>query len=208
MTDQNHRTIDSYNRAFEKYLATMRPAPAEHVKAWLDKAIDGLNKDSKILELGSGVVTEADYLESLGYKVIRSDIVDGFIDFIKAQGHDCLKLNALTDDLPTDCDLIFANAVFLHFTNSQAKIFLDNCYKSIKTGGLLAITTKKGEDDYWQMNKLDLPRYENYWQVDDLENLVAGHGFKVLNIDEADEVFASNYKLKTSWLNLIARRPG
>ena len=41
MTDQNHRTIDSYNRAFEKYLATMRPAPAEHVKAWLDKAIDG-----------------------------------------------------------------------------------------------------------------------------------------------------------------------
>jgi hypothetical protein len=73
---------------------------------------------------------------------------------------------------------------------------------------LLAITTKKGEDDYWQMNKLDLPRYENYWQVDDLENLVAGHGFKVLNIDEADEVFASNYKLKTSWLNLIARRTG
>lgn len=201
MSEQNDKTIETYNSAFEKYLTNIQPLPVDHVKIWLNKAISKLPKTAKILEIGSAGGTEADYLESDGYCVIRSDVIDGFIKYNEAKGRNCLKLNAIKDDLPIECDLIFANAVLLHFTKVEARIFLKKCYESLSPAGRLALTTKQGDDYYWQMNVLDSPRFEQFWQAEDLEAELGAAGFKV-----TDLVKSKSSSRDTIWIELIAGR--
>ena len=201
MSEQNDKTIETYSSTFEKYLVNIQPQPVDHVKMWLDKCVSKLPKTAKILEIGSAGGTEADYLESQGYSVIRSDVIDGFIQYNEAKGRNCLKLNAIKDDLPVECDLIFANAVLLHFTKVEARIFLKKCYESLNPNGRLALTTKQGEGDYWQMNVLDLPRFEQFWQADELEAMLNAVGFKI-----TDQVKSKSSSRNITWIELVASR--
>ncbi len=201
MSGQNDKTIETYNSAFEKYLTNIQPLPVDHVKIWLNKAISNLPITAKILEIGSAGGTEADYLESQGYSVIRSDVIDGFIQYNEAKGRNCLRLNAIKDDLPVQCDLIFANAVLLHFTKVEAQIFFKKCYESLSPNGKLALTTKQGQGDYWQMNVLDSPRFEQFWQADELETKLNAVGFKI-----TDLVKSKSSSRNITWIELVASR--
>lgn len=57
------------------------------VKDWIDTVLAGLPQDAKIPEFGSAFGRDADYIESKGYKVQRTDVTPGFVKLLQSQGH-------------------------------------------------------------------------------------------------------------------------
>ncbi len=202
MSQENEETLNSYEIASDKYLATVRKQPADNVQVWLLKAIENLSKNALIFEVGSAGGIEANYLETIGFKVQRSDAAKSFVQYLQSTGVSCLLFNALTDDYPAKYDLIFANAVLLHFTDSEAFDFALKSFHSLKRGGKLALTTKKGLRDSWQTKKLGLPRYENYWSRSGIEQLMTNAGFVI-----DDLVEAKSERQDTTWLYIICHKP-
>lgn len=58
-----------------------------------------LKKDASILEIGTGPGRDADYIESLGYSVTRSDAVESFIEYNKSKNKNIIKLNLYEDKI-------------------------------------------------------------------------------------------------------------
>jgi SAM-dependent methyltransferase len=92
--DENEITLQSYNQHIKEYVAgTPKSVIHGMFKDWIDRALANISKGSSVLELGSGFGRDADYIESKGYKVVRTDAAQGFVDLLKKQGHEALSLN-------------------------------------------------------------------------------------------------------------------
>src|SRR4051812_23652083 len=76
----NDQTIQAYNDNAEAYIDSMSPDIQGDVKTWIDRALKLLPKGSEIIELGSGAGREADYIETRGYKVIRTEAAPRFVE--------------------------------------------------------------------------------------------------------------------------------
>jgi SAM-dependent methyltransferase len=198
MNDDNDKTLESYEGHVQDYVAANKPVTEGDLKAWIDRALSFAAKGATILELGSAYGRDATYIESLGYKVIRTDAVQGFVNLLRAGGHEARKLNVLTDDFGKGYDMVFANAVLLHFSPEQFRQVLIKARNCLKPGGVLAFSVKKGNGDEWSSHNLGAPRYFHFWQQEALQSIVQDTGFKVEEISERK----SNFE----WLQVIARK--
>jgi protein-L-isoaspartate O-methyltransferase len=82
--DPVDRTLAAYRSTVEEYVrGTAHAGPA--VTAYLDQ-VAGLAAGGTVLELGSGPGRDADYLESRGAHVVRTDATPGFVDRLRAAG--------------------------------------------------------------------------------------------------------------------------
>ena len=182
MDDENARTIKSYESRYVEYTTATVNTVQGPMKEWLDSVVEELPLDAEIFEIGSGFGRNAKYLEAKGYTVHCSDATEGFITILKAQGFDTQHLNALTDEIMGEYDLILANAVLLHFTDKDTTQVLRKIYQALKPGGRFVFSLKRGDGDEWSDSKVGLPRYFNYWQPEELTELLDTTGFKSVDI--------------------------
>ena len=197
--DSNDKTLSSYEDHVQEYIAGTPQDVAGDVKEWLDKAISYVANNGKILELGSAFGRDAIYLENLGYQVQRTDATKAFVELLQKQGYNAKVLNAITDDFGVGYNMVFANAVLLHFTPEETAKVLSKVYASLNENGILAFTVKQGDGEKWTEDKLNAPRYFCYWQADDLEKAVKDAGFEIISLSEGSTKNAD-------WLQVIARK--
>jgi|HubBroStandDraft_4_1064222.scaffolds.fasta_scaffold127967_1 SAM-dependent methyltransferase len=194
-------TIGSYNAHVPEYVAKTPKEVSGNVKIWVDASLGYLAVDAEILEIGSASGRDADYIESRGYKVTRSDAAISFVELLRRQGHpDTRLLNAITDDLGGPYDMIFADAVLLHFTEAETATFLGKVRSSLKPTGIFSFRLKRGDGSEWTNEGLNAPRFFQYWQPDTLEELLRIKEFDVLSLEDKQSTF-NPY----SWLQVIAR---
>jgi threonyl-tRNA synthetase len=189
------QTIETYNNNLDKYIAKANFAVDGIKKNWIDETLQKLNKDSAILEIGSGLGIDADYIESNGFKVNRTDYSQSFIDYQKSKGKEIGQYNALGKATKKQYDLVFADAVLLHFNDQEFDNALININQSLAENGLFAFTLKKGEGSQMIVDKMESPRYFKFWQKDELENILAQKGFETEVVLEDD-----------NWLMVIAKK--
>lgn len=180
----NEVTLDSYNKRVQEYILGTPAVVSGSFKEWIDVILSCLSRDSKILEVGSGFGRDADYIESFGFKVERTDATESFVTFLREQGRFARRFNILTDPFEDQYDLIFANAVFLHFTPVELEIVLQKIHSSLKNNGILAFSVKKGEGEEWTSEKLGEPRYFCYWDRDRMIFLLKKVGLEIVHIHE------------------------
>lgn len=198
----NEKTLQAYEADPQGYINKTPTEVQGDKKAWIDFALSCLSKQAKILELGSGFGRDADYIESMGFKVLRSDAAKSFVAIMKQQqGHRVLLLDALTDDYGGPYDLIYANAVLLHFSVEETKLVLQKVLAALVPGGLFALRLKEGQGSEWEGSMSRL-RFMQYWLPDDLRSVLIGAGFE---IDSFDVGYSKSNKF--GWLQVIARRP-
>lgn len=197
--EANQKTIDSYNAHVEEYINGTPQEISGDLGVWLDEVLSYAPKGSTILELGSAFGRDADYFESAGYKVQRTDATKAFVDLLIGQGHDAKILNAITDDFGGKYSMVFANAVLLHFTPEETSNVIRKAYSSLDLDGILAFTVKEGTGESWSEYKLNAPRYFCYWQEDNLRNVVTDAGFDVVSISQGTTEYAE-------WLHVIAQK--
>jgi SAM-dependent methyltransferase len=177
LVTENARTLQAYNAQADRYAAALRPTPGADLQRWFARLLDDLPRDASILEIGSATGRDATFIEALGYRVQRSDACVAFVDQLRAQGHDVWLLDVLADDLGGPYDLVFANAVFPHFTDDDARLALKAIRAALRPGGTVGFTVKRGEGSEWSNVKLGVPRFFNYWDVAGIRRLLADSGY-------------------------------
>lgn len=178
MSDSNQKTIDAYNAHVKEYVEGTAQAIPESTARWIDDGLEGLPKGASILELGSGFGRDANYIESKGFTVRRTDGSVSFVELLRRQGYDAEVLNILADNLGEKHDLIFANAVLLHLTTDEFGEVCHKVYAALKSGGRFMLSVKKGDGEEWTEAKLGVPRYFHYWQSEDVVDYLYQAGFK------------------------------
>lgn len=200
MNSNNQQTLQSYNDHVEEYMSQTPQHASEDWKIWMDENLQALDTSAKILEFGSAFGRDADYMESLGYTVQRTDASSSFVDLLQKQGREARLLNALTDPLPKGLDMVFASAVLLHFTRDEAKAVIGKVYNSLDTNGRFVFSLKIGDGEEMSDAKLGAPRYFCYWQAPDIEKVLRDAGFTTIRI-----VTARDYRSdKPYWLLISA----
>jgi len=189
-------TIQTYEENWEKYITGTVSDISGEYKDWIGKVLSFINRDSVIFEAGSASGRDADYIENLGFHVIRSDVAEGFVNYQKKLGKDAIKFDLLRDTFNLKYDLIFANVVLLHFNTEELTLVLENIKNGLKSGGLLAFTTKAGNGEEFSTHKMNSARYFKYWEINELKQLFLDLGFVI-------EVF--QHGVDSKWIQGIVR---
>jgi len=177
MSQANQQTLESYNSSIAEYFEAASPEVSTAIKEWIDVNLAQLTPGGRILEIGSGTGIDAAYMESQGFVVEMTDASQSFVDRLTSEGRQARMLNALTDDLGSGYDMIYASAVLLHFTRDETAAVLKKMHQALKPSGRLAFSVKSGEGEELTTRKLNAPRYFCYWQQAALEPVVAAAGF-------------------------------
>lgn len=139
--------------------------------------ISTYSQKTRILEIGSGTGKDAKYIASKGYPIELTDASQGFIDHLRTKGFEPRLLNAIEDELGENYDMIFADAVFLHFTEPELRLVLNKVHEALKPTGRLAFTLKAGEGEESTIRKMDGPRYFHFWLEDEITQILQETGF-------------------------------
>lgn len=201
----NYTTIGAYNRKVDAYISTTpktyQPHHASMLK-WIDNALQQIPPAGFILEIGSGTLRDASYMRSKGYSVQCSDASIGFVEYLRNQGDNAILLDLLNDPILDPFDLVFANAVAPHFTDSDVIKAIKNTYSALPQGGVLAFNLKRGYGDAWVTEKIGEKRYMNYWQPDEIELLIKEQGFHITFMDD----HAAGDLPTHTWINIVAKK--
>jgi hypothetical protein len=203
MSDANATTVQSYDAHIQEYINGVRQTVDGYMQEWIDRALSGLPHDAQILEIGSAFGRDADYMESQGYTVERTDVTPGFVRLLQDKGHEARLLNALTDDIGSGYDLVFADAVLLHFTRDETKSVISKVHAALSEGGRFAFTLKAGEGEEWKDTKLNAPRYFCYWTKDAIWPLLKQAGF--ISLHTTDDHTPANGS-KPQWIRIVATK--
>ena len=97
-----------------------------------------------MLEVGSGPGRDADFIESLGAKVRRTDATQTFLDLQAARGKHGERLNLLTDALGGPYDAILAMCVLVHIERAHTDRVLRKIRKALRPGGAFLVAVWEG----------------------------------------------------------------
>lgn len=202
MKDANKKTIESYEASIHEYIQNTPNKRGAVVEDWIDKSIQTLKLDAKILEIGSAYGRDAKIIEEKGLYVEKTDATKGFVDLLIKEDPTAHILNIITDDIGANYDLIIANAVFLHFNDTETKFTAKKVYDALGPRGIFSLTLKQGDGEAWQNNKGMAPRFFNYWSKDGIVELLHTIGFTDINawVDSSDGSSAT-------WIMVIAKKP-
>jgi SAM-dependent methyltransferase len=100
-----------------------------------------------ILEVGSGPGRDADFVESLGATVRRTDATQAFLDLQAARGKVGERLNLLTDTLGGPYDAILAVCVLIHIERAHTDRVLRKMRKALRPGGVLLASVWVGSGE-------------------------------------------------------------
>lgn len=194
--DAGDITLASYEAGANLYAArpyVMEEAMARYL-ARIAKLVDG----GTILELGSGPGRDAEYLESFGLSVTRTDGALAFVEMMRAEGFTAEVLDIRTGQFNGTYDAVVANAVLLHLRRDEFEFVARKSRGVVGAEGMFAFTVKKGDGTSWSKAKLGLPRHFTFWQEGQLRQVLATCGWETLSIDTVVGPTAD-------WLHVIAR---
>ena len=97
-----------------------------------------------VLEVGSGTGRDADFIESLGGKVRRTDATQAFLDLQAERGKRGERLNLLTDKLGGPYDAIVAICVLIHIERADTDRVLRKIRRALRPGGAFLAAVWEG----------------------------------------------------------------
>ncbi|HSG18797.1 MAG TPA: class I SAM-dependent methyltransferase [Anaerolineae bacterium] len=156
-----------------------------------------------IVDIGCGPGFDAAYFREIGLRTIALDLsrdmmVAGRPEF----GGDYIQADMRHLPLAGKIGGLWVNASFLHVDRAQAPATLRGFASALVPDGILYLSLKSGQGAEWisESHGVPLPRYFVYWQPDDVDDLLCGAGFRIVEgwLSAADEA--------TRWLIRFARK--
>lgn len=208
MGETNRRTLNTYENSVDVYIDRSPQYLEGRLEQWVNAVFAGIPKDAHILEIGSASGRDAAYLEGLGFtNVRRTDATIGFVERLREEGYDAEQLNILIDKIDQNsADVIFANAVLLHFDDAELPIALTNIYGGLKDGGeFYFIVAKRAPGQprsAWSSNKVGNERYFSRPDSEEWVSYLGDVGFSV----EDTVVLVDDSDPDREWYNIATRK--
>ena len=202
----NADTVNSYDASAAEYAAEAASMP-EWVAGEIEAFVEALGGTGRILEIGSGGGRDARELERRGLSVRCTDVAQGFVDLLRAEGFEADRLDPLTEDLAdpqhpdTLYDGIWSCACLFHVAREDLVTVLGRLAMVTRSGGRIHASFKEGvgQDQITSGTPAAPRRYtDTLWREPDLRSQFAAAGWVV------DEVGAYGDK---PWLAVRGRRP-
>ena len=160
----NEDTVKSYDASAAEYAAEAAAMP-EWVVGEIDAFVDALAGTGRILEIGSGGGRDACELERRGLSVRCTDVAQGFVDLLRADGFEADRLDPLTDDLAdpqhpdTLYDGVWSCACLFHVAREDLVTVLGRLAKVTRSAGRIQASFKEGDgEDRSTCGTSDAPR--------------------------------------------------
>lgn len=141
---QSNRTIQSYEDYADRYDALVAKAPHGDDAAILRQLAEIAGPGGHVLEVGSGPGRDADFLETLGLAVRRTDATRRFIELQTARGKNAELLNIITDEFGGPYDGVVALYVLFHIPREQIDRVLAKVAASLRPGGAFLVSMREG----------------------------------------------------------------
>lgn len=197
-------TVRAYDLDAVAYASNAAAIP-DSVRRDIEEFAERLGAGALVLEIGSGGGRDARLMEELGLRVRRTDITPGFVDLLRAAGHDADVLDPLTDDLASPAGAyaaVWANASLLHVARADLPTVLHRLAGVSRPGALLRISVKEGDGDAWSKHgAISNPRHFTYWRADSLRDVVRSAGWR-----EVEIAHQAGTRNNESWLEVSAVR--
>lgn len=187
-------TISSYQSCAAGYdkLCDDNPSPA--VRAPLRRMLELMGSQGRILEIGSGPGRDADFVESLGARVRRTDATQAFLDIQSSRGRHCELLDVLTDRITGSYDGVMALCTLMHIDRAHTDLVLDKIRRATRLGGAFLVSMREGDGE-------TTGRYQmTYWSHAAFATRLEKAGFCV----EASERRTSSRD--DVWMTFLCRR--
>lgn len=195
------RTIDSYEQIAREYADDTAP-DSSGVAAFsgkgLRRLVDAVPAGGTALEVGSGPGWDADFVESQGVAVRRTEVAQAFIDFQAERGKHVDKLDVTCDELGGPYDAVMALAVLQHVDRAQIPSLLRRVAAALRPGGVFLVAILEGVGERWEVGDSGNPYFVVLWEESAFQTLLedAGLGVEWRFGGGAEE----------SWLMLLARK--
>lgn len=169
---------------------------------WIRLSLSFIKPGGKVLEIGSATPRDSRFIRQMGYFVQSSDAAPNFVKYMRSQGEPAILLNILERPPKNKYDLVFANAVFPHFTDTEIEIVLKNIHKCLNENGVISFNVKQGTGDTWVSEKNISKRFINFQSTNNIRRIVTRSGFRVLSLEDG---FAGDLPSHT-WIRVIAQK--
>lgn len=193
--DSHLRTIASYERYAGTYAESVAKIPGPEDQRALRLLVAVTGQTGRILELGSGPGWDADFVESLGPSVRRTDATHAFLDLMRARGKRADLLDMVGDPLGGPYDGILALCVLIHAARRTVPDILAKVFGALRPGGAFLVSVRYGagetHGDYLM----------TYWSRNGFASRLAEAGF-TLQWDQSHTACDGE-----RWLTFLARRP-
>ncbi|WP_208511478.1 class I SAM-dependent methyltransferase [Variovorax paradoxus] len=159
--DSMQRTLQSYEASARDYDAIVADHPPPEIEDALRRMVACMPAGGSVLEVGSGTGRDADFVESLGVIVRRTDATQAFLDLQAERGRQGALLNVVTDPLGGPHDAILAMAVLIHVDRAQIAPVLRKVFDALAPGGVFLAGMRIGEGEtngdyqtvYWDRDR-------------------------------------------------------
>lgn len=196
-SDANRRTIAGYENCAREYAAAVERNPTGVGEAALRRLAGGLPRGARALEIGSGPGWDADFLETLGVAVDRTDATAAFRAVQAERGRAVAALDVIEDALPGPYDAVVALCVLQHVERTRFDDVLRKIAGALHPGGLFLASLREGEGDDWEHGESGDYRLV-LWSAHALRERLAAAGFDVTR--------EARHRGNGDWIYLVARR--
>lgn len=200
----NEETVAAYEDIAADYAEDTRGAPTGVLAEALGHLVRRLHAGATVLEIGSGPGWDADFLQSRGLRVRRTDAARSFCELQRRRGRPADVLDATRDPLTDEdwpaYDAVVALFVLQHLDREDVPVVLSRASSALRPGGCVLLSVREGEGEGERWEHGEVHRYHvSSWTEDGLDELlrVAGltSGWRARLTDGGD-----------GWLLVLASR--
>jgi len=174
----NTRTVQMYEGYARNYALLIGSLPDPNRRQWLERLSSEVGPAARVLEVGSGTGCDADFLDSLGVTVHRTDATQAFVEIQAERGRHADLLNVVTDDLVepghTGYDAVLAMCVLIHVDRPQLPGVLAKIRAALRPHGLFLVSMREGEGD-----RVSPTCFTSQWRPGEFERLVIEAAFDI-----------------------------
>lgn len=179
--DKSEQSVDIYNKIVKSY-ASKFSKPSEYI----DEFTDLVAKNGKILDIGCGTGTDANYIASKGFEVIGIDLSEEMLNIAKKKfPHidfriaDMRKLSFENEQF----DGIFVAFSLFHIPKKDVPNTLADLYDLLKPNGAIYIAIQEGKSEelfITQPLKPDEKIFLNIMDSQEINKLIEKAGFEII----------------------------
>lgn len=184
------QTIDTYNKMAEIYDAETadfwRDFPNNFLDVFANHTLTTPGRDAKtVLNIGSGPGRDGVLLKNRKLEVTRLDASHAMVAQCKKRGLAAIEGDFMT--LPfadKSFDAAWAYTSLLHVKKSDVGTALAEIARILKSGGTFGLGLIEGTEElYRPSSEIASLRWFSFYTKEEVETLLAAHGFKVLYFD-------------------------